>query len=175
MRDRARCRFIPRALGCVSPGSANPTQSTTLGNAFALRNGRRPVSPATLVAGSALGYDYLNNASVADEGAIGFEHLASLRLLCNEPMTRPGGYRFLADVTGERVPPTDFHRVEIADAGVPPKRPHRSHAWIGFGAGLVLVLAASLSWNLTSQSQSSPKIRSLAVLPLESLSGDASQ
>jgi TolB-like protein/DNA-binding winged helix-turn-helix (wHTH) protein/Flp pilus assembly protein TadD len=97
------------------------------------------------------------------------------------------GYRFLADVTpidtaAERqrgpeteslVPPTESHRVELADAGVPPKRPYRSRAWAGFG--LVLALAASLSWMLYSQSQSSPKIRSLAVLPLESLSGDASQ
>ena len=46
---------------------------------------------------------------------------------------------------------------------------------LGSGFGLVLVLAASLSWILYFQSQSSPKIRSPAVLPLESLSGDASQ
>jgi TolB-like protein len=37
------------------------------------------------------------------------------------------------------------------------------------------VLVASLSWVLYSRNQGSPKIRSLAVLPLESLSGDASQ
>ena len=99
------------------------------------------------------------------------------------------GYRFLADVTPidtaadrqpgpatERlVPPTESHRVELADAGVPPKRPYRPRAWTGAGLGLALVLAASLSWMLYSPSQSSPKIRSLAVLPLESLSGDASQ
>ena len=99
------------------------------------------------------------------------------------------GYRFLADATPidtaahrrpgpeteDLVPPTDSHRVEIADAGMPPKQPHRTHVWIGSGFGLVLILAASLSWILYSQSQSSPKIRSLAVLPLESLSGDASQ
>src|SRR5580765_423564 len=29
---------------------------------------------------------------VADEGGKGFEHLASLRLLCNDPVTPPGGY-----------------------------------------------------------------------------------
>jgi TolB-like protein/DNA-binding winged helix-turn-helix (wHTH) protein/Tfp pilus assembly protein PilF len=99
------------------------------------------------------------------------------------------GYRFLADVTpidavadGQPepeskglLPPADSHPVELADAGVPPKRPHRAHVWIGLGLGLVLVLAASLSWVLYSKSQSSPKIQSLAVLPLESLSGDASQ
>src|SRR6266446_451296 len=99
------------------------------------------------------------------------------------------GYRFLADVTpidtaADRqtgpeteglVPPTESRRVELADAGVPPKRPYRARAWTSAGLALGLVLAASLSWILYSQSQSSPRIRSLAVLPLESLSGDASQ
>ena len=99
------------------------------------------------------------------------------------------GYRFLADATPiyagadrppesgieDHVPPAESHRVELADAGTPPNRIHRPHVWIGFGFGLVLVLAASLSWIFYSHSQSSPKIRSLAVLPLESLSGDASQ
>jgi TolB-like protein/DNA-binding winged helix-turn-helix (wHTH) protein/Tfp pilus assembly protein PilF len=99
------------------------------------------------------------------------------------------GYRFLADLTSVDtaadgqpgaeieglVPPTESHPAELADAGVPPKRPHRTHVWIGFGFGLVLVLAASLSWILYSKSQASPKIQSLAVLPLESLSGDPSQ
>jgi TolB-like protein/DNA-binding winged helix-turn-helix (wHTH) protein/Tfp pilus assembly protein PilF len=99
------------------------------------------------------------------------------------------GYRFLADVTpvdtavdkqpgpetDGLVPPPDSPRVEPAVVGVPPKRPYRPRAWTGVGLGLALVLAASLSWILYSQSQSSPKIRSLAVLPLESLSGDASQ
>ncbi len=99
------------------------------------------------------------------------------------------GYRFLADVTpidtaAERrpepeidglVPPADAHRVEPAHLDAPPKRPYRSRARIGVGLTLALVLAASLSWILYSRSESSPKIRSLAVLPLESLSGDVSQ
>jgi TolB-like protein/DNA-binding winged helix-turn-helix (wHTH) protein/Tfp pilus assembly protein PilF len=99
------------------------------------------------------------------------------------------GYRFLADATPidtaadrppgsgieDLVPPRESHRIGLADPGTPSKRPHRTHVWIGFAFGLVLVLAASLSWMLYSHSQSSPKIRSLAVLPLESLSGDASQ
>jgi TolB-like protein/DNA-binding winged helix-turn-helix (wHTH) protein/Flp pilus assembly protein TadD len=99
------------------------------------------------------------------------------------------GYRFLADVTridtaADRqpapdtevvVPPTDSHRIELADAGLPPKQAYLAHAWKGVGLVLALVLAASLSWILYSQNRSSSKIRSLAVLPLESLSGDASQ
>jgi TolB-like protein len=40
---------------------------------------------------------------------------------------------------------------------------------------LMLVLATSLSWVLYPRSQASAKIRSVAVLPLESLSGDTSQ
>ena len=99
------------------------------------------------------------------------------------------GYRFLADVTpvdaaADRqpgpetdglVPPPDSPRVEPAAVGVPTKHPYRPRAWTGVGLGLALVLTAALSWILYAQSQSSPKIRSLAVLPLESLSGDASQ
>jgi TolB-like protein/DNA-binding winged helix-turn-helix (wHTH) protein/Flp pilus assembly protein TadD len=99
------------------------------------------------------------------------------------------GYRFLADVTPidtaantQPGPETeglvalpDSHRVELAGVGVPPKRPHRSYARTGVGLGLALVLAASLSWIFYFQNQSSSKIRSLAVLPLESLSGGVAQ
>jgi TolB-like protein/DNA-binding winged helix-turn-helix (wHTH) protein/Flp pilus assembly protein TadD len=99
------------------------------------------------------------------------------------------GYRFLADVTPidtatDRqavpetdgvIPPTDSSRVESANVGVLPKQAPVPRAWIGVGLALALVLAASLSWLFYSQSQSSPRIRSLAVLPMESLSGDASQ
>jgi len=60
------------------------------------------------------------------------------------------------------------------------KRPPRPLAWRLSGVGLALVLAASLSSvlyfrNQDFRNQASPKIRSIAVLPLESLSGDASQ
>jgi TolB-like protein/DNA-binding winged helix-turn-helix (wHTH) protein/Tfp pilus assembly protein PilF len=65
--------------------------------------------------------------------------------------------------------------VILADARTSPKRPLRPVAWRLFGFGLALVLAASLSWVLYSRNQASAKIRSVAVLPLESLSGDASQ
>ena len=97
------------------------------------------------------------------------------------------GYRFLADVTPidpsadrrpgpeDLVPPADFRGVGLAEPSVSPKRPHRNQVWIGLGFAVVLVLGVALSWILYSQSQPSPKIRSLAVLPLESLSGDASQ
>jgi len=65
--------------------------------------------------------------------------------------------------------------VVLADARTSPKRPLRPLARRLFGIGFALVLAASLSWVLYSRNQASPKIHSIAVLPLESLSGDASQ
>lgn len=99
------------------------------------------------------------------------------------------GYRFVGDVTridtvADRQPapategivqPVDLHCVEVAGAGAPSRRGYRPRAWTGIGVSFALVLAAALAWVLYSQSQPSPKIRSLAVLPLESLSGDTSQ
>src|SRR5215475_2698273 len=99
------------------------------------------------------------------------------------------GYRFLADVTpvdtvvdrqpepetDGLAPPADSPPAGVVDPGTPPKLRPRFPAWTGVGLGLGLAAAALLSWVLYSQSQSSPRIRSLAVLPLESLSGDASQ
>jgi TolB-like protein/DNA-binding winged helix-turn-helix (wHTH) protein len=64
--------------------------------------------------------------------------------------------------------------IVLADTRTSPKRPLRP-PWRLLGFVLAMVLAASLSWVLYSRNQASPKIRSLAVLPLESLSGDASQ
>ena len=94
------------------------------------------------------------------------------------------GYRFLADVTAVRdgQPGTidedlarrgDSLPLDLAHAGTSSRRPTR--AWSLFGFGLALVLAASLSWILYPRSYSSPAIRSLAVLPLDNLSGDPSQ
>lgn len=60
-------------------------------------------------------------------------------------------------------------------AGTSPRRPSRALAWKLFGIGLALVLASSLLWTLHPWRYSAPRIFSLAVLPLESLSSDASQ
>ena len=64
--------------------------------------------------------------------------------------------------------------VDRTDAGASSKQAVRPYIW-SLVFGLALVLTVSLSWILYSKNQSSPKIRSLAVLPLENLSGDASQ
>jgi hypothetical protein len=95
------------------------------------------------------------------------------------------GYRFLADVAVVRdsqpeivaddlAPPKDPGLLGLTDAETSPTRPLRSLAWRLFGFGLALVLVVSLLWILYPRSRSSPTIRSLAVLPLENLSGDAS-
>jgi TolB-like protein/DNA-binding winged helix-turn-helix (wHTH) protein/Tfp pilus assembly protein PilF len=97
------------------------------------------------------------------------------------------GYRFLAGVAvidspdRQREPtpsaPTtanDTAPVDRTDAGAPSKQALRPYIW-SLVFGLALVLTASLFWILYSKNESFPKIRSLAVLPMENLSGDPSQ
>jgi TolB-like protein/DNA-binding winged helix-turn-helix (wHTH) protein/Flp pilus assembly protein TadD len=98
------------------------------------------------------------------------------------------GYRFLAEV--KVADPTPVHNPDLATQHRPtgetgdrpgllgePARPKyllSSLAWKT--SGCVLLLAASVAtWQLHSRNSPSPVIRSLAVLPLESLSSDASQ
>jgi TolB-like protein/DNA-binding winged helix-turn-helix (wHTH) protein/tetratricopeptide (TPR) repeat protein len=94
------------------------------------------------------------------------------------------GYRFLADVTAvpaeqprtvadDLAPRGQSGLPGLADAGKSSRRP--TLAWTFFGFGLAVALAASLAWILYPRSHSPPAIRSLAVLPLENLSGDPSQ
>jgi TolB-like protein/DNA-binding winged helix-turn-helix (wHTH) protein/Flp pilus assembly protein TadD len=100
------------------------------------------------------------------------------------------GYRFLAEV--KVADPTPVHNPDLATQHRPtgetgdrpgllgePARPKHllsSLAWKTSGCVLLLLLAASVAtWQLHSRNSPSPVIRSLAVLPLESLSSDASQ
>ncbi len=99
------------------------------------------------------------------------------------------GYRFLAEVRAAETGPahgpelvTRPHteagardRPDIAGTVATPKRFSRSRAWKTSVFALLLVMAAVASWKLRTWSGPSPAIRSLAVLPLESLSSDASQ
>src|SRR6266700_1537562 len=95
------------------------------------------------------------------------------------------GYRFLADVEAidpqSRQPETAPDVAGDADPsgsghlGAAWKRLRHSLVWRLFGLGLALGLAVALFWILYPWNYSSSKIRSLAVLPLENLSGDASQ
>ena len=100
------------------------------------------------------------------------------------------GYRFLADVTAvdtaPGAPPVAVFDgparsrvseiVAVTDVSARWKRSLRSAArWRYSGVAFALVLVAALSWVLYARNHAPPPIRSLAVLPLENLSGDASQ
>jgi TolB-like protein/DNA-binding winged helix-turn-helix (wHTH) protein/Flp pilus assembly protein TadD len=97
------------------------------------------------------------------------------------------GYRFLAEVRAvDTTPPRsseppvevpsqakDSGPANLSDQPAGHKRLAAPLAW-GIPV-LVLLLLIPLAWTFYSRNRTSPSIRSLAVLPLESLSGDASQ
>jgi TolB-like protein/DNA-binding winged helix-turn-helix (wHTH) protein/Flp pilus assembly protein TadD len=98
------------------------------------------------------------------------------------------GYRFVADVKVQGVPvgiPGLANQPQPggeADEGRNPagnpaklKHPTASQAWKISALAMFLLVAAIAAWKLYFTSRPSPVIRSLAVLPLESLSSDASQ
>jgi TolB-like protein/DNA-binding winged helix-turn-helix (wHTH) protein/Flp pilus assembly protein TadD len=96
------------------------------------------------------------------------------------------GYRFLADVVvvHDGQPETiarDLARHETpgiprpVDAGISARWPPRAFGWRLSGFGIALILAVSLSWIFYPWRHPPPSIRSLAVLPLQNLSSDASQ
>jgi TolB-like protein/DNA-binding winged helix-turn-helix (wHTH) protein/Tfp pilus assembly protein PilF len=100
------------------------------------------------------------------------------------------GYRFLAEVrVVGRAPvrspepaieglsqPQDPNRAALSGEPIGHKRLTPSWAWGGIsGSVLVLLLVVLAAWTFRSRNRPPPVIRSLAVLPLESLSGDASQ
>jgi TolB-like protein/DNA-binding winged helix-turn-helix (wHTH) protein/Tfp pilus assembly protein PilF len=89
------------------------------------------------------------------------------------------GYRFLADVEAINAPTPQSEAISDAGnassaPGVVWKKPRHSRAWRLVGFGQVLLFAAVVLWIVYPWNASS-KIRSLAVLPLENLSGDPSQ
>ena len=94
------------------------------------------------------------------------------------------GYRFLADVAvigdGDVEPlPGDspdgrLPALLAAPTKVKLKRPFRAAILLLFGLGLALVAGLAV-WGFYHRIRSPPAIRSLAVLPLENLSGDAAQ
>jgi TolB-like protein/DNA-binding winged helix-turn-helix (wHTH) protein/Tfp pilus assembly protein PilF len=89
------------------------------------------------------------------------------------------GYRFLADVEAINAPTPQSEATSDAGNGASApadvwKQLRHSRAWRLVGFGLVLLFAAVVLWIVYPWNASS-KIRSLAVLPLENLSGDPSQ
>jgi TolB-like protein/DNA-binding winged helix-turn-helix (wHTH) protein/Tfp pilus assembly protein PilF len=105
-----------------------------------------------------------------------------------ETVTRRG-YRFLADVKISGTSPVGGATLAdsaviatetggVRDAGgddVLPKYLPVPLAWKISAILLIVVIAAIVAWKLHSRGDAAPVIRSLAVLPLESLSNDASQ
>ena len=99
------------------------------------------------------------------------------------------GYRFLADVTpmdgvvatskpaetNALAPLSSPADREPTEPGIRPKRATWIASRSAAGICIAVAIAALLSWMLYSQFRPSTPIRSLAVLPLENLSGDASQ
>jgi TolB-like protein/DNA-binding winged helix-turn-helix (wHTH) protein/Flp pilus assembly protein TadD len=99
------------------------------------------------------------------------------------------GYRFLAEVKAadqapvrspEFAPPNlpaaeTGDRVEVVGASAKPKRRLPSLAWKILAFVLLAVIAAFAILKIHSRNPPTPAIHSLAVLPLESLSNDASQ
>jgi TolB-like protein/DNA-binding winged helix-turn-helix (wHTH) protein/Flp pilus assembly protein TadD len=73
----------------------------------------------------------------------------------------------------EKVSDLPAGAVDLIDASTAPRQPLRP--WKLFASGLARLLVALFSRILYSGNQASPKIRSIAVLPLESLSSDPSQ
>src|SRR5436309_1618368 len=93
------------------------------------------------------------------------------------------GYRFLSEVTAVDIPEGESQAAHASQGetalvgsatSATPKAENR-RALLAFGAGLAVALAGVLFWILYPAPHSLPKIRSLAVLPLENFSGDASQ
>jgi TolB-like protein/DNA-binding winged helix-turn-helix (wHTH) protein/tetratricopeptide (TPR) repeat protein len=93
------------------------------------------------------------------------------------------GYRFLADVAvvGDgraKIIPDDPAYEGSAAFSPAPTTTHqktRSSSLARLLFGLALVVASAISWVFYHEIYSSPAIRSLAVLPLENISGDSSQ
>lgn len=99
------------------------------------------------------------------------------------------GYRFLAEVKVADAAPirspelaTESHptteardRPDVAEKLAMRKRLLPSLAWKISAFAVLLLMASLAAWKLHSWNRPSPVIRSLAVLPLESLSSDASQ
>jgi TolB-like protein/DNA-binding winged helix-turn-helix (wHTH) protein/Flp pilus assembly protein TadD len=99
------------------------------------------------------------------------------------------GYRFLSDV--KAVDPTSVRSPELENQPLPPvethdrqdlaskpailKRLRPSLGWTISVSVLILLVASLGSWKVYFRNPPPPVIRSLAVLPLENLSGDASQ
>src|SRR5580704_14715435 len=128
----------------------------------------------------------LNKAINKIRGALG-DSAASPRFI--ETVARRG-YRFIADVTivesipvvetipvatGDLLTPADPGPILVAEKTATHAHRHGRLAWTISGVVLALVSAMLLGWIVPARGRGATTIRSLAVLPLDSLSSDPSQ
>jgi TolB-like protein/DNA-binding winged helix-turn-helix (wHTH) protein/Tfp pilus assembly protein PilF len=99
------------------------------------------------------GYRFLADVKVSETGAVGGATLADSAAIAAET----GGGR------------------DVGSEDALPKYIPVPMTWKASAILLLVVIAAIVAWKLHSRSYAAPVIRSLAVLPLESLSSDASQ
>jgi TolB-like protein/DNA-binding winged helix-turn-helix (wHTH) protein/Flp pilus assembly protein TadD len=104
------------------------------------------------------GYRFLAEVKGADEIAVRSPEIAPAQLPSSQPP---------ASQTGDRA--------ELVDAAAMPQRRLPPLAWKISAFVLLAVIAAFAAWKIHSRNRPAPAIHSLAVLPLESLSNDASQ
>src|SRR5580658_6891559 len=104
------------------------------------------------------GYRFLAEVKGADEIAVHSPKFAPAELASSHPP---------ASQTGDRA--------EFLDAAGMPQRRLPPLAWKISAFVLLAVIAAFAAWKVHSRNRPAPAIHSLAVLPLESLSNDASQ
>ena len=99
----------------------------------------------------------------------GYRFLAEVKVAATTPVRSP-------ELSGEEHPATeDSGRPAIVGKTATPKPLVGSLAWRMAAFVLLLMVASVAVWKFRSGNRALPAIRSLAVLPLESLSSDASQ
>jgi TolB-like protein/DNA-binding winged helix-turn-helix (wHTH) protein/Tfp pilus assembly protein PilF len=89
------------------------------------------------------------------------------------------GYRFIGPVETAKVelPPSSARSKQAGEASAEPK-PSRTHALLAFALLIVVVVIGAVLWlerTATPLTNAAPRLDSIAVLPLDNLSGDAAE
>ena len=118
---------------------------------------------------SALGDSAENPQYIETLPKLGYRFIANVAIVDASPATNK------PDTATGNLPGIEHHdQVELADQAAPKIRKWPAR-WKLTASALVVVLLIAAAWKLRSNSHPISGIRSLAVLPLENLSGDASQ
>ena len=98
----------------------------------------------------------------------GYRFLADVIVLDGTASNRPNDALEISDIS--KGPDVQSPAIEIS-----PASPRRRFGWYAAGLGVVAIAAAGLAWLQHQSSHPAFKVQSLAVLPLENISNDASQ